>query len=181
MDKLTSSMGRSQANHPCRRRFSEVFKREAVRLIVEVKQAWITQHGDSFPVSVMCDMLNISPSGYYDSITRPPSNRARRYERIQQVVGRVHAESHGIYGSHKAWSKVAMFIVAQILGAACVAFLVWLHYRDHFAATKDSSTTVAGIQGRVLQTWSQCVIATFRSKYGYISCSLWICVVFGFG
>jgi len=30
-------LGRSQATHPCRRRFSEDFKRDAVRLVVEEK------------------------------------------------------------------------------------------------------------------------------------------------
>ena len=35
-----------------------------------MKYAWITQHRDSFPVGVMCDVLNVSPSGYYDSIDR---------------------------------------------------------------------------------------------------------------
>ena len=49
----------------------------------------------------MCDVLNVSPSGYYDSIDRPPSDRAKRHERIQQAVEQVHAESHGIYGSDK--------------------------------------------------------------------------------
>jgi putative transposase len=49
----------------------------------------------------MCDALNVSPSGYYDSIERPPSDRAKRHERIQQAVEQVHAESHGIYGSYK--------------------------------------------------------------------------------
>jgi putative transposase len=66
-----------------------------------VKYAWISQHRDSFPVRVMCDVLHVSPAGYYDSIDRPPSDRANRHERIQQAVERVHAESHGIYGSHK--------------------------------------------------------------------------------
>jgi putative transposase len=66
-----------------------------------VKYAWITQHCDSFPVSVMCAVLGVSSSGYYDSIGRPPSDRARRHERIQQAVEQVHAESHGIYGSAK--------------------------------------------------------------------------------
>ena len=49
----------------------------------------------------MCDVLNVSPSGYYDSLERPPSDRAKRHERIQQAVEQVHAESHGIYGSYK--------------------------------------------------------------------------------
>lgn len=66
-----------------------------------MKYAWMTQHRDSFPVRIMCGVLNVSPSGYYDSIDRPPSDRAKRHERIQQAVEHVHAESHGIYGSHK--------------------------------------------------------------------------------
>ena len=49
----------------------------------------------------MCDVLNVSASGYYDSIDRPPSARAERHERIQQAVQQAHAESHGIYGSYK--------------------------------------------------------------------------------
>jgi putative transposase len=66
-----------------------------------VKYAWITEHRDSFPVRVMCDVLQVSPSGYYDSIGRPPSDRAQRHERIQEAVAEVHVESHGIYGSTK--------------------------------------------------------------------------------
>lgn len=37
MNKLMSSKGRLQAKHLCRRRFSEDFKRDAVRLVVEEK------------------------------------------------------------------------------------------------------------------------------------------------
>jgi putative transposase len=66
-----------------------------------VKYAWITQHRDSFPVAVLCDVLNVSTSGYYDSIERPPSDRAKRHEQIQQAVVQAHAESHGVYGSVK--------------------------------------------------------------------------------
>ena len=66
-----------------------------------MKYAWIAQHRDSFPVRVMCDVLNVSPSGYYDAMDRPPSERTKRHERIQQAVERVHTESHGIYGSVK--------------------------------------------------------------------------------
>jgi len=66
-----------------------------------VKYAWITDHRDSFPVAVMCDVLNVSSSGYYDSIDRPPSARAERHDRIKQAVRQVHAKSYGIYGSQK--------------------------------------------------------------------------------
>jgi putative transposase len=66
-----------------------------------VKYAWIREHRDSYPVAVMCEVLDVSKSGYYSSIDRPPSPRARRRERIQAAVQQVHAESHGIYGSWK--------------------------------------------------------------------------------
>lgn len=66
-----------------------------------MKYAWITDHRDSFPVAVMCEVLGVSTSGYYESLVRPPSPRAERHERIQRAVAQVHAESHGIYGSQK--------------------------------------------------------------------------------
>ena len=64
-----------------------------------MKYAWIKEHRDSFPVTMMCEVLSVSPSGYYDSRDRAPSKRALRHERIKQSVAAVHAESHGIYGS----------------------------------------------------------------------------------
>lgn len=66
-----------------------------------MKYAWINTHRDSLPIAVMCDVLQVSTSGYYDSLQRQPGPRAERHQRIQQAVQQVHAESHGIYGSCK--------------------------------------------------------------------------------
>jgi putative transposase len=66
-----------------------------------VKYAWIRQHRDSFPVAVMCRVLEVSTSGYYAWIDRPPSPRAQRHRQIQAAVQQAHAESHGVYGSQK--------------------------------------------------------------------------------
>jgi putative transposase len=66
-----------------------------------LKYAWIKKHRDSFSITTMCRVLNVSTSGYYDSIDRRPSPRAERHERIKQAVEQVHAESSGIYGSVK--------------------------------------------------------------------------------
>ena len=63
--------------------------------------AWIHQHRDSFPVVLLCEVFAVSKSGYYASIDRPVSPRARRHKRIQAAVAQVHARSHGIYGSLK--------------------------------------------------------------------------------
>jgi putative transposase len=66
-----------------------------------VKYAWICEHRDSFPVTVMCAVLEVSSSGYYAWRDRPSSPRAQRHAQIQQAVQQVHAQSYGIYGSHK--------------------------------------------------------------------------------
>jgi len=66
-----------------------------------VKYAWIHEHRDSFPVNVMCPLLEVSRSGYYSWIGREPSPRAVRHEQIKTTVSRLHAASHGIYGSVK--------------------------------------------------------------------------------
>lgn len=41
------------------------------------------------------------------------------------------------------WTEVAFFIIAQVLGAAIGAFLVWLFYREHFNKTEDPSSILA--------------------------------------
>jgi len=66
-----------------------------------VKYAWIREHRDSFPVAALCDALEVSASGYYAWLDRPPSPRAQRHDQIQAAVQQLHTESHGIYGSHK--------------------------------------------------------------------------------
>lgn len=41
------------------------------------------------------------------------------------------------------WSKVGIYIAAQLIGAALGAFLTWAMYRDHFNSTTDPDTQLA--------------------------------------
>jgi len=50
---------------------------------------------------MLCEALEVSASGYYTWLDRPPSPRAERHAQIQAAVQQVHAASHGIYGSLK--------------------------------------------------------------------------------
>ena len=49
----------------------------------------------------MCNVLQVSKSGYYHSVGRPVAPRAQRTARIRSAVQQVHAASNGIYGSAK--------------------------------------------------------------------------------
>ncbi len=66
-----------------------------------MKHAWIRAHRDTYPVKVMCQVLGVSTSGYYEAFGRAPSQRAVRHLRILDSVRRVDAESRQIYGSRK--------------------------------------------------------------------------------
>lgn len=66
-----------------------------------MKYAWITKHRDSFPLALMCPLLGVSRSGYYDSMDRPLSPRACRTAKIRESVRQVFDESHTIYGPAK--------------------------------------------------------------------------------
>lgn len=47
-------------------------------------------------------------------------------------------------GGSFPWSEVGVYIVAQVLGAAAGALLVWLVYKDHFDAT-DNPAAILGV------------------------------------
>lgn len=42
-----------------------------------------------------------------------------------------------------SWALVPSYIIAQMLGAAIGAFLVWLHYHDHFRDTENKNLKLA--------------------------------------
>jgi putative transposase len=66
-----------------------------------MKYAWITAHRDSFPIGLMCELLSVSRSGYYDSLDRPLCPRAKRTAKIRDSVRQVFEQRHAIYGPAK--------------------------------------------------------------------------------
>lgn len=42
-----------------------------------------------------------------------------------------------------AWAQVPTYVAGQFAGGAAGAFLVWLHYRDHFNITDDANAKLA--------------------------------------
>lgn len=66
-----------------------------------MKYAWIKQHTDEFPVALMCDLLSVSNSGYYQSLHASPSLRQKRRQELEGAVIHFHTRSMGIYGYRK--------------------------------------------------------------------------------
>ncbi len=64
-----------------------------------MRYAVITRHRDEFYVRLMCRVLEVSPSGYYASLKRPPSWHALIDEVLMARVRIIHAESGETYGA----------------------------------------------------------------------------------
>lgn len=62
----------------------------------------------SFAVSVMCELLGVSRSGYYDWERRPPSDRALRDAWLTERIKEIHAANRGVYGSPRIHAEMRM-------------------------------------------------------------------------
>jgi transposase InsO family protein len=78
-----------------------------------VKYAFLEEHRQTFRVTNLCRVLRVSRSGFYAWCRRPPSNRTRANERLQQQIRRVHLASRENYGAIKTWQAL------RVLGETC--------------------------------------------------------------
>lgn len=60
---------------------------------------FIEDHRDSYPVRLMCAVLEVSPAGYHAWRERPVSERTKSNAALLAAVRQVHQDSCGRYGS----------------------------------------------------------------------------------
>ncbi|MGV8083431.1 MAG: IS3 family transposase [Coriobacteriia bacterium] len=68
--------------------------------MIEAKK---TQHS----VSLLCDVLGVSRSGYYAWASRPPSARSVSDAALGETIARIHSESRRLYGAPKIHAELA--------------------------------------------------------------------------
>ena len=61
----------------------------------------------NYPVTVLCEVLGMSRSGFWSWRNRPRSQRARDDERISETIRRVFAESRRTYGAPRVHAMLA--------------------------------------------------------------------------
>jgi len=59
-----------------------------------------------YPVRVLCDVLGVSPAGYYAWRTRPESPRSAANRDLVDDIHQVHREAHGRYGSPRIHAEL---------------------------------------------------------------------------
>lgn len=61
---------------------------------------------EAYSVRMMCRLLGVSSSGFYDAVERPLSCRAVENERLLDQIRALHAESDGVRGSPRIYDEL---------------------------------------------------------------------------
>jgi transposase InsO family protein len=71
-----------------------------------MKFQFIADHRTEFPIVRMCEVLEVSRSGYYAWRDRPPSAREMANQALYKQIEQVYTDSHGIYGSPRIYEAL---------------------------------------------------------------------------
>ncbi len=66
---------------------------------VRLKYTFIKAHRQDFDTAMMCRLLDVSRSGFYQWLRNPLSNRAVEDQRLLGLIRAAYTASHGIYGA----------------------------------------------------------------------------------
>lgn len=70
-----------------------------LRQRIEVKYESIQRCRSEYPVQLMCRCLQVSRSGFYAWVKRPPSSREIENRRLLRRIVELHQASDGVYGA----------------------------------------------------------------------------------
>jgi putative transposase len=66
---------------------------------IRAKYAFIKTHRGEFDTAVMCRLLDVSRSGFYQWLRNPLSDRALEDQRLLDLIRAAYTASHGVYGA----------------------------------------------------------------------------------
>ena len=66
---------------------------------IRVKYSFIKTHRREFDTAVMCRLLDVSRSGFYEWLRKPLSDRALEDQRLLSLIRAAYTASHGVYGA----------------------------------------------------------------------------------
>lgn len=106
-----------------------------------MKYHFIREHQQEYPVTTMCQVLDVSVSGYFAWKQRPASARQMADERLSVRIRQVHEAAHQISGSRRIRAELAE--QGRLCGRKRVVRLMHQHglkarHRRHRTVTTDS-------------------------------------------
>lgn len=71
-----------------------------------MKYRMIDRCRDAFPVKMMCRLMNVSASGFYDCFERPPSARSIANGVLYEHIAEIHEQSDGVMGAPRIYDEL---------------------------------------------------------------------------
>jgi len=68
----------------------------------------ISAKGADLPVSLQCELLGVSRSGYYEWLRRPPSDRALSDAFLLERIKEIHERARGVYGAPRIHAELRL-------------------------------------------------------------------------
>ncbi len=136
-----------------------------------MRYAWIERHKWYWPVSVQCEVLGVSPSGYHQHFRRRASPEQRKRlsnDALLVHIRAIHVEVKGEYGWPRTWKEL-LFRGLRV-GKERVRKLMALHdikARGKVRAVKDRT---AGTRALGADPLAQAESATSPRRLGNFSC-----------
>lgn len=122
--------------------------------------AFINEYRDDFPVRTMCDLLDVSASGYYDWEDRDVSTQATRRSELLADIRRIHAEHHGRYGSPRIHAQLAaegklasLGLVEKLMSDNDIHAITKRKYRPATTDSKHDMTVADNLLARNFRTF----------------------------
>jgi putative transposase len=109
---------------------------------------FIEAHKAAFAVQLMCEVLEVSRSGYYEWRDRQPSPRQRDDARLTTLIRQIHADSRGTYGSPRVHAEL-LDDHDERIGVNRVARLMAVAGIEGISGRKRGPRTTTPAQGRV--------------------------------
>ena len=72
---------------------------------MHLRYSFISRQTASYPVRVLCRVLEVSAAGYYDWLRRPPRATAQQREVLAAAIRDIHGEVKGRYGSPRVQAE----------------------------------------------------------------------------
>ena len=101
--------------------------------------AFIKAHRQQYSVQAMCRILEVAPSGYYEWLHQPISNRAKEDARLLRLIRASFVASHGVYGAPR------VFLDLREVGETC---------SKHRVARLMRENKLRALHGYRMRRWS---------------------------
>ena len=101
---------------------------------------FIKAHRGDYSVQVMCRLLGVAPSGYYEWLKKPLSDRAQEDARLLRLIRASFEASQGVYGAPR------VFLDLREAGETCSKHRVAAHARKQ--ASGSSRLSHSALVGR---------------------------------